>query len=581
MTRLEHTRCHGTTVLTLLVLCAAIPNASSHAQEAKNGSGITLPAGFSATVFADDLGHARHMAVAPNGVLYVNTWSGRYYKNQPDAQTAFLIALQDRDGDGKAESVERFGSKPATGSAGGTGLDIRDGKLYAETDDKIVRYTLPEKGSVPQAEPETIVSGIPSNGDHPMHPFTIGPDGFLYIGIGSATNSCQSKNRMTEVKGADPCAEKDTRAGIWRYDANKIGQAFSPKERYATGLRNGEGLSFNSAGQLFATQHGRDQLAESWSRFYTQKQGAALPAEEVVRVEQGSDFGWPYCYYDPNQKKLVLAPEYGGDGGKAVGRCADKQPPVAAFPAHWAPNDMEFYRAHAFPRAYTEGMFIAFHGSWNRAPSPQDGYNVVFQPMRNSKAAGDFILFADGFVGAFKEPGRAEYRPSGVTVGPDGALYISEDVSGRIWRVTYQGNLSAKLKPAPRVKTAGGAAALVAPPEGLHPNAAVQLPVPQGFTAAQLKRGGRIFRGEEAGGTCAGCHGGDAAGGPIGPSLSSGQWAWSDGSLEGLKKTIVEGVSAPKQHPGAMPPLGGVGLTEDQVNAVAAFVWAIGHQKAP
>src|SRR6516164_4080914 len=166
---------------------------------------------------------------------------------------------------------------------------------------------------------------------------------------------------------------------------------------FVTGLRNGEGISFDRAGRIFATQHGRDQLGQNWPKLYTLKQNANLPAEELVQLRQGSDFGWPECYYDDAQKKLVLAPEYGGDGGKAVGVCAQKKAPVAAFPAHWAPNDMLIYEGGQFPSAYKDGAFIAFHGSWNRAPEPQGGYNVVFQPMADSKPSGPLVVFAVGF----------------------------------------------------------------------------------------------------------------------------------------------------------------------------------------
>ena len=119
----------------------------------------------------------------------------------------------------------------------------------------------------------------------------------------------------------------------------------------------------------------------------------------------------------------MLAPEYGGDGGKKVGVCAEKKAPVASFPAHWAPNDLLIYSGKQFPAAYQGGAFIAFHGSWNRAPEPQGGYNVVFQPLADGKAGSAFIVFADGFAGAVKEPGQAAFRP-GLAMGPDGALYI-------------------------------------------------------------------------------------------------------------------------------------------------------------
>jgi glucose/arabinose dehydrogenase len=132
----------------------------------------------------------------------------------------------------------------------------------------------------------------------------------------------------------------------------------------------------------------------------------------------------------------VLAPEYGGDG-KKVGECAQKKGPVAVFPAHWAPNALAFYTGSMFPTTYRGGAFIAFHGSWNRAPEPQDGYNVVFQPMADGRASGPYQVFADGFAGPRKEPGLAAHRPAGVAVGPDGALYISDDQAGTVWRVSY------------------------------------------------------------------------------------------------------------------------------------------------
>src|SRR5690349_518404 len=141
------------------------------------------------------------------------------------------------------------------------------------------------------------------------------------------------------------------------------------------------------------------------------------------------------------------------DGGKTIGVCAEKKAPIASFPAHWAPNDLVLYGAEQFPAAYRDGAFIAFHGSWNRAPFPQGGYNVVFQPLKDGKFSGKFVVFADGFAGADKEPGKAEHRPSGVAVGPDGSLYISDDQNGRIWRVTFAGDRATTgIEPAPKPK---------------------------------------------------------------------------------------------------------------------------------
>jgi mono/diheme cytochrome c family protein len=278
----------------------------------------------------------------------------------------------------------------------------------------------------------------------------------------------------------------------------------------------------------------------------------------------------------------VIAPEYGGDGGKKIGGCDKYEPPVAAFPAHWAPNDIKIYKASQFPKAYQSGAFIAFHGSWNRAPGPQGGYNIVFQPLADGKAIGDYVVFADGFAGKNKEPGGAEHRPSGLAIGPDGTLYISDDKGGRIWRVTYRGDQNAPVEAAPAVTAEAKPSPGAEPPEGVHPEAgseAAALPVPPGATAEQVARGKQIFHGEIAGATCAGCHGAGGIGTPVGAKLTSGKWLWGDGSVQSIADTIKRGVPQPKEHPGAMPPFGGVSLSEDDLAAVAAYVWAIGNQK--
>jgi glucose/arabinose dehydrogenase/mono/diheme cytochrome c family protein len=548
-----------------------------------DAAGITLPDGFCATIFADNIGHARQMAITPDGTLYVNTWSGIYYKNDTLPAGGFIVALKDKKGDGHADVIERFGETVASGGHGGTGIALYNGMVYAEINDRIVRYPLAGDEIAPKGTGETIVSGLPITGDHPMHPFLITPKGDLFVDLGSATNDCEMKNRFPHSPGNDPCTEKTTRAGIWRYDANKTNQRFSPAERFATGLRNGEGFSLDASGRVFVTQHGRDQLREDWPELYSARQGQDLPAEEIVELRQGADYGWPECYFDKGQKKLVLGPEYGGDGGKKVGICAERQGPVAFFPAHWAPNDMKIYLGKSFPNAYQGGAFVAFHGSWNRAPGPQGGYNVVFQPLADGKATGASVVFADGFAGAMRDPGRAAFRPSGLAVAPDGALFISDDVHGRIWRVTYQGgNPEAAVAAAPAPKGVTQAASAEAlPPEGIHPDAGKgigELPVPKGFTKEQVALGNRVFHGEVAEATCGGCHGSDAKGSPIAPDLTSGKWLWSDGSLQGLEKTIKNGVAEPKAHGGAMPPMGGVVLSQTDLDAVSAYVWALGHQ---
>lgn len=574
----------GATLACLLSFSFAIAGSAPALSQEKacpdTGAGLSLPKGFCATIFADKVGHARHIAVAPDGTVYVNTWSGAYYNNDTPPPGGFLIALKDTKATGQADVQVRFGQSFAEGGRGGTGIGVHNGWLYAEINDQIIGYPLKAGEVAPTAKPETIIKGMPLSGDHPMHPFTIDAKGNLFVAMGSATNTCEVKNRMPKSPGNVPCTELETRAGVWRYDANKTDQVFSPKERYATGIRNPEGFDFDTAGSLYATQHGRDQLHENWPDLYTAQQGFELPSEEVMILNEGASYGWPECYYDPTQKKLVLAPEYGGDGGKKVGACADKAPPVAVFPAHWAPNDLKIYKGSQFPEGYRGGAFIAFHGSWNRAPGPQGGYNIVFQPFADGKASGDYIVFADGFAGRYKEPGRAAHRPSGLAVGPDGALYITDDKAGRIWRVTYNGDPNVKgIEAAPAAGQQAKTSPEVLPPEGIHPDAgqAVKLSPPPGGTADQVELGRKVFNGEVAGATCAGCHGVDGVGTPVGPSLE-GKWIWGDGSLASITTTITDGVAEPKQHPGAMPPMGGVTLSDSEIGAVSAYVWALGHR---
>jgi len=489
--------------------------------------------------------------------------------------------LQDTKGAGKADVVERFGETVQTGGAGGTGVGMYRGFIYAEINDRVIRYALPAGSIVPNNPPETIVSGLPLGGDHPMHPFIIDGAGSLLVDVATATNACQPKNRQPKVAGANPCTELETRGGIWKYDANKADQKFSPADRFATGIRNAEGFAIDGAGRIFITQHGRDQLHANWPDLYKPEEEATLPSEEVMLLKSGGDYGWPECYHDPFRKKLVLAPEYGGDGGHAVGVCASKLAPVAAFPAHWGPNAMVHYDKKQFPARYRNGVFIAFHGSWDRAPYPQGGYNVVFQPLAGDHASGGCEVFADGFAGARVTPDGAVHRPSGLAVGPDGSLFVSDDVGGRIYRIVYQGGSSGsptKFTPCPSTTAPAGDVAVTSarPPEGTHPDAGSA--IPEGATREMVALGDRIYHGQVGGAPCSGCHGVSGGGSPLGPPLNRQKWLWSDGSFAGILKSIREGVPNPKQYRSPMPPLGGAQLTRDQINALTAYVWSLSHQ---
>lgn len=402
------------------------------------GAVITAPDGFAITVFADDIGQARHVVVAPNGTAYVNTWRSPYDTAAAVPAGGYVVALRDTNRDGTADLVQRFGPTSEAGGSGGTGIALAGDALYVESDTSVLRFTLPADGIVPTAPPDTIVTGLPTGGEHPQHTLAVDARNNLFVTVGSATNSCQVKNRTPGSPGERPCRQLATRAGVWRFDATRTGQRFSSGARWATGLRNAVGIAINPAdGRLYAMVHGRDDLWGNWPKLYTPKAGAELPAETLVRIERGGDYGWPYCYFDGEMGKLVQSPEYGGDG-KKVGDCADRKAPLAAFPAHWAPNGLSWYTGTAFPERYRAGAFVAFHGSWNRTPEPQGGYNVVFQPFAGGKATGRYEVFADGFAGPTVQPAQAAHRPVGVTVGPDGSLYVTDDRAGRVWQVRHQ-----------------------------------------------------------------------------------------------------------------------------------------------
>jgi len=393
---------------------------------APDNAGLKLPAGFCATLFADSLGAPRHMVVAPNGdVIAAIRTSGN-----PPVSGAVVI-LRDANGDGRADSRTRFGSFNASE------VQLLGNALYVGDTTTVVRYRLAPGAMEPAGPPDTIVSGLPAERGHVAKTFVI-YRGQLYVNQGSKTNVCQAKDRAKEEKGIDPCPELSERAGIWRYSAEKKGQKLKDGEHFATGIRNAVAMAIDPrSNELYVMQHGRDQLGD-WGALFSAEKSAETPAEELLHVTKGADFGWPYCYYDPELKRKVLAPEYGGDG-KTVGRCQGKQSNVGVFPGHWAPDGLMFYKGSGIPAHYRQGAFVVFHGSWNRAPLPQQGFKVVYQPMSNGRAAGAFETFVDGFVGADGKPTELGGRPMGLAEGPKGELYLSDDSRGRIWRIQYVG----------------------------------------------------------------------------------------------------------------------------------------------
>ncbi len=405
------------------------PSAANPQCDEGNG-GITLPPGFCASVFADEIGVARHLVVTPSGDVYValedaHRSSANSTKIRGDNGRGGMMALRDTNGDGRADIRSRITDDTHSGMA------LRGSWLYSSSVASVLRYRLQTGWLAPIGPPDTIVTGFPDNGGHSSRSLAFDDAGNLFVNIGSDTNACWDSGQAL-----DPCPELDVRAGIWRFDPTRLHQVYDVSQRFATGIRNAVGLAWSpDLHALFATQHGRDGLHNSYRKLYSVEKSDDTPSEELLKVQAGDDYGWPYCYHDRVLKRRVLAPEYGGDANKA-GRCADKKLPVAAFPGHWAPDGLLFYRGTKFPARYRNGIFITFHGSWNRN-GPQDGYKVVFLPFVGGAPADSSETFADGFAGGRKSPGTARHRPVGLAEGPDGSLYISDDQRGRIWRVIY------------------------------------------------------------------------------------------------------------------------------------------------
>jgi glucose/arabinose dehydrogenase len=397
-------------VIPLVALIALAAGRAAPSCAPDNG-GLRLPDGFCARVVASGVDEVRHLAVAPNGDLYAATGGGLLRGG--------VAAFRDRDGDGTMDERTTFGPR------GGNDVGVHDGYLYLALERSVVRWRLTPGKLEPAGDPETIISGLPGGGDHEAKTLAFPGGGVLLVKIGSATNSCQQSNRAAKSPGREPCAELERRAGIWRFAGDRAGQSFQDGRRWATGLRNAEALGVQpGTGAVWAAINGRDQLGKNWG--FSDETNANNPAEELVQVSEGDDIGWPYCYYSNDVKRKVLAPEYGGDG-KVVGRCAAAKAPAIAFPGHWAPMALQFYPGDQFGAAYKGGLFLTFHGSWNRAPLPQEGYRVVFAPFADGKPVGTYQTFAT-LAGK-------RFRPVGLAVGKDGALFVSDDGSGRIWRI--------------------------------------------------------------------------------------------------------------------------------------------------
>jgi glucose/arabinose dehydrogenase len=342
-------------------------------------SRVEVPPGFHAEVFASGLQGPRFMHFGPDGVLYVaERGAGR------------IVALADRDGDGFSDQRRIFAedlNRPHS-------LVYHDGAWYVGIPSGVVRIA--DRDGDGAAEVRQVVIDDYPTGGHSTRTVAFLPDGRMVVSIGSSCNVCEE---------SDP-----RRAAVVIYQ----GPQATGGRVFAQGLRNAVGLAVHPAsGELWATNNGRDMLGDD------------LPPEALYVLRDGQDYGWPRCH-----NGTIEDPDFGGPGS-----CRGVAMPVLDMQAHSAPLGLAFYTGTAFPAEYHGDLFIAFHGSWNR--SVPTGYKVVRLPLQGSQPRGPLVDFATGWLD--KASGRASGRPVGLAVGPDGALYVSDDKGGMIYRISYHG----------------------------------------------------------------------------------------------------------------------------------------------
>ncbi|MDG2316034.1 MAG: PQQ-dependent sugar dehydrogenase [Gammaproteobacteria bacterium] len=431
-------------VVALMVFSLAVPKTDVFASEVNTqysvdpnspftaDLGVRLPDGFKATVYADIEGYGRHLAVRDDGTLYfaLTVRLGR-------GSNMGIVAMRDTDNDGVADDIERFAT-----DIPGTALEFHNDDLYYGSKTEIYRFSFNGGEMVPSTPPEVVVGGFPEQRLHEAKTFAIDDKNNIYVNVGAPSNACMEEFRTRGSPGQRPCPQTEWQSGVWKFDADGTNQDQKTNgSLYATGIRNAMAIKWNDEHkQVYFLTHGRDALFTLYPEYFSAEKSAEIPSEEMHVLKEGGDYGWPFSYFDHQQNKRILAPEYGGDGNESVA-VGLYEKPIAAFPGHWAPNDMMFYTGSQFPSRYQDGAFIVFHGSWNRAPLPQRGYKVIFIPFNEDLPDSDWEVFADGFTGTdvLESPGDAVHRPTGIAQGPNGELYISSTVSGRVWRINYTG----------------------------------------------------------------------------------------------------------------------------------------------
>ena len=530
----------------------------------KNNGGLILPGGFEALVVVDSIGRARHLAVNDNGDIYVKLTFNDKMKGRGGT-----VGLRDLNGDGKADSVVYFGDYTDVGGSA-VGMTIHDGYLYTSTVTTVLRNKL-DGSLIPESKTEILLTDSSNNVTknwHTTKPVAFDNDGNMYVPFGSPTDAGQDINLygpagIPNGKGLDPEPVLVDHAAIYRFDASRTGQTLKDGYRYATGIRSVVGMTWNEDDNgLYAVMNGIDNFHTMYPKTFTSWQAAVLPAETLLKVSDGANFGWPYAYFDQMKGKNVLQPGYGGDGIKTE-RADTFAVPVMGFPGHWAPMDVLFYNADQFPERYKHGAFIAFHGSTDRSPYPQAGYIVCFVPFENGKPKGGYEVFADGFtmVDTVANTSDARYRPMGLSVGPDGSLYISESNKGKIWRVMYKGDKKkfgdeqlAELKIRQTTRT------YIKTPDSIKDD----------LHKGSMLEGGILFNSY-----CATCHQRDGMGDNNRyPPLAGSEWVAGDKGK--LIETILHGLQGEivvkgKTYNGLMPAHEGF-LDDNAVASIASYI---------
>ena len=394
---------------------------------------VALPDGFAIGIFADGLPNARFLRFTAAGDLLVSTTrSGR-----------IVLVLRDGDGDGRSDGTRTL----LEGLDRPQGMDFLDEWLYVGESGSIGRVRFDPVARAVDGDYAHVVTGIPAGGNHYTRTLRFGPDGWMYVSIGSSCNVCEEE---------DP-----RRAAMVRYRPDGSGE-----EIFATGLRNAVGFDWRpGTGELFATDNGRDLLGDDF------------PPCELNRVVRGGFYGWPYANGD-----RVPDPDLGEDRADEIRRSL---PPVHGFRAHNAPLGIAFVRGDALPASYRGAALVALHGSWNR--TVKDGYRVVSLHWE-----GDSVRERDFAVG-FERDGDVIGRPVDVAEGPDGAIYVSDDYAGAVYRIAH-GEAAQALTRATTPRTGGGER--IGDPAG-EPGE----PMP-GDRAAAARRGRALYASHD----CASCH---------------------------------------------------------------------------